>query len=74
MSTFYVLTMFAPVLCSLFYTFPPPFDKAEPSMAFAEQLSWHRHRERISASPMISESQFTVSQHLNPLEFENDNL
>jgi hypothetical protein len=34
--------MFAPVLCSLFYTFPPLFDKAEPSMAFAEQLSWHR--------------------------------
>ncbi len=68
------MSMFYDNIYFLFYTFPPPFDKAEPSMAFAEQLSWHRHRERISASPMISESQFTVSQHLNPLVFENDNL
>ncbi len=33
MSTFYFYT------CILFYTFPPPFNNAEPLMAFAEQLS-----------------------------------
>jgi hypothetical protein len=36
MSMFYVCT------CTLLYTFPSPFDKADPMMAFAEQLSWHR--------------------------------
>ncbi len=35
MSMFYVYIYF------LFYTFPPPFDKAEPLMAFAVQLSWY---------------------------------
>jgi hypothetical protein len=35
-SMFYVCT------CTFVYTFPPPFDKAEPLMAFAEQLNWHR--------------------------------
>jgi len=58
MSTFYVYT------CTLFYTFSSPFDKADLMMAFAEQLSWHR--KMGNASPMIFESQFTVSQRLNP--------
>jgi hypothetical protein len=58
MSTFYVYT------CTLFYTFPSPFDKADLTMAFAEQLSWHQNMG--NASPMIFESQFTVSQRRNP--------
>ena len=58
MSMFYVYT------CTLFYTFPSPFNKADLTMAFAERLSWFR--KMGNASPMIFESQFTVSQHLNP--------
>jgi hypothetical protein len=58
MSMFYVYT------CTLFYTFPSPFDKADLTMAFAERLSWHR--KMGNARPMIFESQFTVSQRLNP--------
>ena len=56
--------MFYVCTCTLFYTFPPPLDKADPTMAFAERLSWHR--EWRNASPMIFESQFTDSQRLNP--------
>jgi hypothetical protein len=56
--------MFYVYTCTLFYTFPPPFDKADLTMAFAERLSWHR--KMGNASPMIFESHFTVSQRLNP--------
>ncbi len=38
--------------------------KADLMMAFAERLSWYR--KMGNASPMIFESQFTVSQRLNP--------
>jgi hypothetical protein len=58
MSMFYVCT------CTLFYTFLPPLDKADLTMAFAEQLKLAPEME--NASPMIFESQFTVSQPLNP--------
>jgi hypothetical protein len=46
--------MFYVYTCTLFYTFPPPFDKADLMMAFVEQLSWHR--KMGNASPMIFES------------------
>jgi hypothetical protein len=59
------VSMFYVYICILFYIFPPPFDKAEPSMAFTEQLlSWHR--QRGSASPMIVESQLTCLSTLKP--------
>jgi hypothetical protein len=44
-----MLSMFTSVFC--FTPSHRPFEKAEPSMAFAEQFSWHQ--EMGTASPLL---------------------
>ena len=50
----FMLYMFYVLCLHLYfvYTFPQPFDKADPTMAFAEQLSWHWER-RMQAQSFL---------------------